>query len=83
MANSGDRLPSAPVIAGPTLRLASNVSRVTTAGNRLPDRANSSALAPLNPLVSSIAGASARKATAVLGTLTQAPRTGVIRRRPS
>src|SRR6185503_11532561 len=83
IANSGDRLPSAPVMAGPTRRLASNVRRVTAAGNRQPDKANSDALVALNALVSSKAGASARKPAVVSGTLMQAPRRGVRWRSPS
>jgi hypothetical protein len=76
-ANSGLRLPSAPVMAGPMRRLPSNVSTVTAAGNRQPASANSTALRAWKPPVSSSIGARQRNASVVLGTLMQAPRSGV------
>src|SRR5262249_50910672 len=82
-ANSGVKLLSAPEMLGPMRRLASNVSKVTVAGNNKPTRTKIKAPRGSHPSQSSMNGARAEKSTAEVGMLTDAPRLGGTWRRPN
>src|SRR6516162_8697917 len=82
-ANSGVKLLSAPQMLGPMRRFASNVSKVTVAGNNKPTRTKIKAPRGSHPFQSSMNGARAEKSTAEVGMLTDAPRLGGTWRRPN
>jgi hypothetical protein len=82
-ANSGARLPSVPVTTGPSRRLASKVSSVTTPGNRSPTAAKIGTAAQEAMPSASTIGAAHIISRVDDGMLTAAPASGERSRKPS
>ncbi len=82
-AKIGVKLLSAPDMLGPIRRLASKVSKVTTAGNNRPTTTKMTAARGSQPRQSSRNGESSQSRTPDVGMLTSAPWPGAAWRRPN